>query len=58
MNPYSVTNPLNPTFTPNAQVPGNRSSDGHNDGDFDPAVSRAAYRLFNTVDQLLFKRGR
>ncbi len=54
MNPYSIANPLNPVFQPDSRVLENRSSDGG----LDPALSRAAYRLVNTVDQLLFKRGR
>ncbi|MBT6110375.1 MAG: hypothetical protein HN718_06635 [Rhodospirillales bacterium] len=51
MNPYSITNPLNPTAPATAEAT-------QSERIFEPALSRAAYRLVNKVDALLFNRGR
>ncbi len=55
MNPYdALANPLRPTFQPDFRALEN----GAPGDSIDRAVSQAAYRLANSVDRLLFRRGR
>jgi hypothetical protein len=54
MNPYSVTNPLNPAYHAHHPAVDSRQTEAA----FEPVLSRAAYRLVSKVDQILFNRGR
>lgn len=54
MNPYSVTNPLNPTFVNSVS----QRTEREGDHGLDPVVSRAAYRLVNALGHMLVKPGR
>ena len=54
MNPFAVPNPLSPLHPANQASFDARPTTG----DLDPLVSRTAYRLINTIGQVLVKHGR
>ncbi len=59
MNPYDVLiNPLRPTFQSDFRALENGSHGISHGNSIDHVVSQAAYRLANSVDRLLSRRGR